>query len=40
MRVEGDINEKILYKDLKVSNIHSSISHEDNYATAFVILET
>ncbi|CDW89035.1 4-phosphopantetheinyl transferase [Stylonychia lemnae] len=37
--IEGDQNKKILFDDLKISSIHSSISHEDNYATAVVILE-
>jgi phosphopantetheinyl transferase (holo-ACP synthase) len=38
MRVEGELNEGIL-KDLGVTNIHSSLAHEDDYAIAFVTLE-
>ena len=40
MHVEGDVNMKILYDELKVSAIHSSLSHEDKFAVAFVIMET
>jgi phosphopantetheinyl transferase (holo-ACP synthase) len=38
--VEGEANSKIMYEELKVSAIHASISHEDQFAVAFVILET
>ncbi len=37
---EGEINNRILFEELKVSKIHASISHEDMFAVAFVILET
>eukprot|EP00347_Sterkiella_histriomuscorum_P021998 403332038 len=38
--IEGELNHRLLYEELKVQNIHSSISHEDKFAVAFVILET
>ena len=38
--IEGDVNTRILYEELKVSSIHASISHEDHFAVAFVIMET
>ena len=38
--IEGDINTKIIYEELEVSRIHASISHENEYAVAFVVLET
>jgi phosphopantetheinyl transferase (holo-ACP synthase) len=40
VQIEGDVNKKIMYDELQVSNIHSSISHEDLFAIAFVLLET
>jgi phosphopantetheine--protein transferase-like protein len=38
--VDGDHNLEVLYNSLKVSSIHSSISHEELFAIAFVTLET
>jgi holo-[acyl-carrier protein] synthase len=40
VEIEGDHNIQILFKDLEVSAIHASISHEEHYATAFVVMET
>ena len=38
--IEGEVNTKIIYEELEVSAIHASISHEDQFAVAFVVLET
>ena len=38
--IEGELNTKIIYEELEVSTIHASISHEDQFAVAFVVLET
>ncbi len=38
--IESEINERILFKELEVSKVHASISHEDQFAVAFVVLET
>ena len=38
MTVDGDKNIAI-FNELKVAAIHSSISHEEDYAIAFVTLE-
>ena len=38
--IEGEKNSLILYEEMKVSSIHASLSHEDHFAVAFVLLET
>ena len=38
--MSGEKNLAIFYDDLKVSAMHASISHEEDYAIAFVTLET
>ena len=38
--IEGETNERIINKELGAHNIHASISHEDKFAVAFVILES
>ena len=40
LTIEGETNERILLRELEVSRMHASISHEDEYAVAFVIMET
>lgn len=39
-KIDSELNERILFKQLQVSSIYASISHEDLFAVAFVILET
>jgi len=39
VRIEGETNERILFKELEVSKIHASLSHEDEFAVGFVIME-
>lgn len=39
LTVDGDKNKAIFFDELKISTIHSSISHEEDYAVAFVTLE-
>ncbi len=29
MEIEGELNKRILFEELEISRIHSSISHED-----------
>ena len=38
--IEGETNTRILFEELEISKIHASISHEEAYATAYVLLET
>ncbi|TNV75148.1 hypothetical protein FGO68_gene14064 [Halteria grandinella] len=38
--IEGELNVKILFEELQISGIHASISHEDQFAVAFVTLES
>ena len=40
LTVDGEKNLRIIYDELKVCTMHSSISHEEDYAIAFVTLET
>lgn len=40
VEIEGEVNKKILFEELQISQIHASISHEDLFAIAFVMLET
>ena len=40
LTVDGDKNTRIIFDELKVCQMHSSISHEEDYAIAFVTLET
>ena len=40
MEIDSEFNYRILFKELEVSSIHSTLSHEDLFAVAFVILET
>ena len=40
--VSGEVNKRLIFEDLGVlaeGGMHASISHEDNYAVATVILE-
>ena len=39
LTVDGDKNNRIFNDELNVCGIHSSISHEEDYAIAFVTLE-
>ena len=40
LTVSGEKNTQIMFDELKICNLHSSISHEEDYAVAFVTLET
>ena len=40
LAVTGEKNTNILFNELKVSAMHASVSHEEDYAVAFVTLET
>ena len=40
LTVDGDKNTRIIFEELKVCSMHASISHEEDYAIAFVTLET
>ena len=39
LTISGDHNEKLIYDELKVTEIHSSISHEETHAIAYVSLQ-
>jgi len=38
LTVDGDKN-LVIFRDLGICGVHSSISHEEDYAVAFVTLE-
>ena len=40
LTVSGEKNERIFFDELKVCSMHASVSHEEDYAVAFVTLET
>ena len=40
LAVSGEKNTRILFQELAVCEMHASVSHEEDYAVAFVTLET
>ena len=40
LAVSGEKNTRILFQELAVCAMHASVSHEEDYAVAFVTLET
>ena len=40
LSISGDKNKRIFEEELKVCSMHASLSHEEDYAVAFVTLET